>query len=96
MAYTIKLTLFGRPETVKWDNGTISADELVEAALAGIAEALSREGRTVGPIGMDLDPQDWKDGLAFLFLCKAANEDGEIGVTGQVPEPPEVPAGAII
>jgi hypothetical protein len=96
MTFTVNMEYLGQSYRVKWDDGKIEADEDIKFALEDTAELIAESNGSIGPIGMDLDPEDWSDGLAFLSLCIIVNDDGDITTSGELPTPPSVPEGAII
>ena len=98
MAFDVTVTILGDKYTVTWDQGEVFSDPANRPAISMLetyADLFLARGHGVGPIGLLMDPTDWSNGLAFLWLCIMSSED-EIETSGQVPEPPSVPEGAVI
>ena len=91
MAFTVNMEYLGQPFRVKWDNGEIETDYEIEVFLENTSEILSENDTVIGPVGMQLDPTDWTDGLTFLWLCITMADEGTFKTSGEVPEPPVAP-----
>ena len=91
MAFTVNMEYLEQPFRVKWDNGEVETDQMFEVVLENASEYLAENDTVIGPVGMQLDPTDWSDGLAFLSLCLTVADEGTFKTSGDVPEPPVAP-----
>lgn len=91
MAFTVNMEYLEQPFRVKWDNGEVETDQMFEVVLENASEYLAENDIVIGPVGMQLDPTDWSDGLAFLSLCLTVADEGTFKTSGDVPEPPVAP-----
>jgi hypothetical protein len=95
--FTMKFRWQESTQELTWEDGTLSSpdDHLVDYVQI-CAEAA--EGRLVGliPTGPFTSKDHLKDALSTLCLLQEIIPPGDwIDVTGEVPEPPELPEGAI-
>ena len=91
MAFTVNMEYLEQPFRVKWDNGEVETDQMFEVVLENASEYLAENDIVIGPVGMQLDPTDWSDGLAVLSLCLTVAAEGTFKTSGDVPEPPVAP-----
>ena len=95
MAFTVNMEYLEQTFRVKWDNGEVETDQMFEVVLENASEYLAENDIVIGPVGMQLDPTDWSDGLAFLSLCLTVADEGTFKTSGDVPEPPVAPDGGV-
>ena len=95
MAFTVNMEYLEQPFRIKWDNGEVETDQMFEVVLENASEFLSESDTVIGPVGMQLDPTDWTDGLTFLWLCITMADEGTFKTSGEVPEPPVAPEGGV-
>ena len=95
MAFTVNMEYLEQPFRVKWDNGEVETDQMFEVVLENASEYLAENDIVIGPVGMQLDPTDWSDGLAFLSLCLTVADEGTFKTSGDVPEPRVAPDGGV-
>ena len=90
MTYVIHGKIGDDAVLIRWDNGVITTNATTLRFLE--IEAKHRDSLDVP--GMDLDPKNWNDRLAFFFLAEDVLDE-ITNVTGEVPTLPDVPEGAI-
>lgn len=77
-----------------YEDGMLSGDEFAVRLVETYADAL--EGKMVGPVGGPwTETNHLEDPLSALFVMRDAF-DKIIEITGDIPEPPEVPQEAIV
>jgi hypothetical protein len=94
MTYTLTVDFKGGRYTLTWDHGEVSSDN--DAFLLFVtATAKGLEGRAIGPVmGPYTRINHLADPLSTVCLVR---ELGEIvDTTGELPEAPSVPEGAMI
>jgi len=99
MKFNVTGTIRGQPVTLTYSKGLIGGPTLTGDALAVeevefMVQAL--QGTSLGPVGGPYFTKNYlKEPLAAVFLIREVfDEDAEF--TGDVPEPPRAPKGAII
>lgn len=93
MTYTVKALLGTKLYTVTYEAGQLTGDEFAVDVLQINNQAL--QGTLIGPVGMYFDRDYLKNPLAALFLMREVFDE-ILELTGEVPEPPDVPDGAVI
>jgi len=93
MRYTVTGTINGRQNNLTWDAGRLSGSQEAVDLVTIEAQVLRQARVAVGPVGMYL-VADLKDPLAALFVMLRVFSNPE--VTGEIPEPPKTPNGAIV
>jgi hypothetical protein len=93
MTYTVNGTIGPDTHTVTWTDGELSGDAPAVERIHARAEEL--EGELVGPpTGPFTEVDHLQDGLSALFIMDEVF-DAITEATGDVPEAPEVPEGAV-
>jgi hypothetical protein len=93
--YTVKGKLRGKIYTVTYKKGLTGKVELSgDSIIVKLIEIRAASPRPIGPVGMYFDKDLLKEPLAALFVILEVFDE-IIEATGDVPEAPEIPEGAV-
>lgn len=100
MKMTVTGTIRGQPVSLTYSRGLVGKPKL-EGDILAVDEVLLaaevRKGEAVGPVGGPYVTENYlNDPLAALFLMLEVFDEGSLQATGDVPEAPGAPEGAII
>jgi len=96
MRYTVKGKFGGKTVEVTWDNGHLIGMPTIVNMIRIHSDVLGAQREPIGPVCGPYKEQDYlNDPLAALFLMQDHFFEEIVKVTGDVPEAPRVPDGAI-